>query len=83
MTYQGTVQNGVIQIEGGICLPEGTTVQIEVAQKVSSSGTADQELTAGQKLAELARKYQNLPCELPEDLAKNHDHYLYGLPKRP
>jgi hypothetical protein len=81
MTYQGTVQNGVIQVEGGICLPEGTLVQIEVAQAPIVTEESDQELTAGQKLAALARKYECLPCDLPEDLAKNHDHYLHGLPK--
>jgi hypothetical protein len=37
----------------------------------------------GQKLADLGRWAETQPCDWPEDLAKNHDHYLHGLPKKP
>ncbi len=77
MTYQGVVQNGVILIEGGVRLPEGAEVQIELTEAQSTQSTADNEPTIGQKLAALARKYESLPCDLPEDLAVNHDHYLH------
>jgi hypothetical protein len=33
-------------------------------------------------LVELAEWAETQPCDLPEDLAINHDHYLYGVPKR-
>ena len=33
-------------------------------------------------LLALARKIEQLPCDLPEDLSANHDHYLHGQPKR-
>ncbi|MCI0492845.1 MAG: hypothetical protein L0Z07_07905 [Planctomycetes bacterium] len=82
MTYQGTVQNGVILIDGGVRLPEGAEVRIEIADGVQPRADTSGEPTIGQKLAALARKYENLPCDLPEDLAINHDHYLHGLPKR-
>lgn len=84
MTYQGTVQNGVILVEGGVALPEGVAVRIEVMEGVEGKSPSTQctEPTIGQKLAALARKYESLPCDLPEDLAINHDHYLHGLPKR-
>jgi hypothetical protein len=82
MTYQGTVQNGMIQIDGGVCLPEGAKVQIEFREEPRPWEEPSGKLTIGQKLAALARKFESLPCDLPEDLAENHDHYLYGLPKR-
>ena len=84
MTYHGTVHNGVILVDGGLTIPDGVAVRIEVVDKIEAStplphGT---EPTIGQKLAALARKFESLPCDLPSDLAANHDHYLHGLPKR-
>lgn len=34
------------------------------------------------RLAEISRQFPVNP-ELPTDLAAQHDHYLYGLPKQP
>ncbi|HZZ29468.1 MAG TPA: hypothetical protein VFE46_15830 [Pirellulales bacterium] len=82
MTYKGKVQNGVIQVEGGVRLPEGAEVQIELADGVEPTAEKTGEPTIGQKLAALARKFESLPCDLPDDLAMNHDHYLHGQPKR-
>ena len=82
MSYNGIVQQGVIVLDGGITLPEGAKVQVVVTpETVTGPGDTDG-LTIGQKLAALARKYESEPCDLPEDLAANHDHYLHGLPKR-
>ena len=81
MTYKGTVQNGVVLIDGGVCLPEGAEVQIELTDGAQPTADTSGEPTIWQKLAALARKYESLPCDLPEDLAENHDHYLHGLPK--
>jgi hypothetical protein len=82
MTYKGKVENGVILVEEGVRLPEGAEVQIELADGVQPPNDVSDEPTIGQKLAALARKYESLPCDLPEDLAINHDHYLHGMPKR-
>ena len=82
MTYQGVVQNGVILIDGGVRLPEGAEVQIELAEVQSPQSTSDDVPTIGQKLAALARWAETQDTDLPEDLAVNHDHYLHGLPKR-
>ena len=84
MTYKGTVQNGSILVEGGVTLPDGVEVRIELVDgvKVESPPRECSEPTIGQKLAALARKFESLQCDLPEDLATNHDHYLHGLPKR-
>jgi hypothetical protein len=74
---EGVVQNGVIVPEGGCQLPDGTKVRITSAEVVQPSAR-----TLSEKLRQLAEKYEKLPCDLPEDLAINHDHYIHGTPKR-
>jgi hypothetical protein len=36
---------------------------------------------AASPLAEMLLKYAGVIDDLPADIAKNHDHYLYGTPK--
>jgi hypothetical protein len=83
MTYKGKVQNGVIQVKGDVCLPEGAEVDIELHDFAElTPEEVAKEPTIGQKLAALARWAETQPCDLPSDLAMNHDHYLHGMPKR-
>jgi hypothetical protein len=83
MTYQGTVQNGSVVLHDGASLPDGTLVSVvPVSPPVSETVTADAAPTVWQKLAELGRWAETQPCDLPSDLAANHDHYLHGVPKR-
>lgn len=79
MTFQGTVYNGVIVLADGQTLPEGTIVQ--VAPQPSAS-TPSESKPIGECLAELAEWAETQQCDLPADLASNHDHYLHGLPKK-
>jgi len=65
------VSNGVVVLEEGIALPEGTEVKIETID-VDEPTVSDDSVY---RLAELA-----LPTGVP-DLALNIDHYLYGHPK--
>ncbi|MBI5760600.1 MAG: antitoxin family protein [Planctomycetales bacterium] len=59
-------------------LPTGCELEILVSprQIVETSGS-----TLAQ-LVELADQFPENP-DLPTDLAAQHDHYLYGTPKRP
>ena len=82
MTYRGTVQNGVILVEGNVRLPEGAEVQIELPDGAEPEPASAGEPTIGEKLAALGRWAETQPSDLPEDLAINHDHYLYDVPKR-
>ena len=75
MTYQGRVSNGVVVLENGATLPDGTVVRVEAV--VSPQG-AEAQSSWADELLELAGSAQGLPS----DLARNHDHYLYGTPKR-
>ncbi len=78
MSYFGRVRNGVIVFENGDVLPEGTVVRIEaVALNQQASGPPG--TTLGQRLL----RHAGAAGEgLPSDLARNHDHYLHGQPKR-
>jgi hypothetical protein len=64
----GTVQNGVIVLETNLSLPEGTRVKVL--------------LDDGTTLAQRLQKFKGCAQGLPDDLAENHDHYLYGTPKK-
>ena len=71
MIYQGRVRNGVVVLEEGVKLPDGTVVKVETVNSRESGGGDDRLY----RLGELA-----VPTGIP-DLALNIDHYLYGHPK--
>lgn len=81
MTYSGTVQNGVIVLSAGQILPEGSVVQVAV-QSSPSVAKEDAPESIWMDLARLGQEVDSIELDLPEDLAINHDHYLYGAPKR-
>ena len=69
MTVKGRVQNGVIVLEGDACLPEGADVLVETVE------------SSAQSLFDHLRGVVGEAENLPSDLAAQHDHYLYGVPK--
>ena len=72
MTYRGRVKNGVIVLEPPAVLPEGAEVEISA-------------LAADETIPTLAERYRDIigiVDGLPPDASINHDHYLYGAPKR-
>jgi hypothetical protein len=73
MTYRGRVQGGVVVLDDPAALPEGAEVSVELTQSQKKAAT-----TLGQRLMELSGKAKGLPS----DAALNHDHYLYGTPKK-
>jgi hypothetical protein len=82
MTYRGTVQNGVVVLPSGTTIPDGTVVTVVLPSPTSEGDNGKDTRTIWQKLADLGRQVESEPCDLPSDLAANHDHYLHGLPKR-
>lgn len=72
MNVEGTVVKGVVVVDSGINLPDGTRVELIV--KAQSPTAA----TLGQRLLKLAGIANGLPC----DLAEQHDHYIHGTAKR-
>lgn len=72
MVYHGTVRNGVVVLEGGAALREGTAVKVLTAEE------PDALPTLAERFADVIGKAAGLPT----DMAENHDHYLHGQPKR-
>ena len=72
MSYTGTVENGVVKLPPDVSLPEGSKVRVESLEPEADRRALVEELRV------IAR---SLP-ELPPDWAAQHDHYLYGTPKR-
>ena len=68
MTYLGTVKDGLIELQEGTTLPDGTLVRIEPLEVGSdpADGLGDEAAPSGLN-----------------DLAAHHDHYVYGVPKTP
>jgi hypothetical protein len=69
MTYPGRVKNGVVVLEAGANLPEGTAVRVEPMEE--------------RPLLDLLRAVEQAPPnpQWPPDGAAELDHYLYGMPK--
>lgn len=72
MTYRGRVKNGVIVLDPPATLPEGVEVEVLPAQDDLSGPTW------GDVLKDFIGKAKGLPA----DMARNHDHYIHGAPKR-
>jgi hypothetical protein len=71
MELQGIVHNGVIVPDNGTALPEGTRVQIIVPPD-------EKPRPFGERFAQ----FKGAVPGLPDDLAKQHDYYRLGTPKR-
>jgi hypothetical protein len=74
MTYRGKIVGGVVVLDQEASLPDGTEVTIQPIEKSSAAEPS----TLGQRLMQFAGKAKGLP----DDASRNHDHYLYGTPKR-
>jgi hypothetical protein len=79
MSYTGHVERGVVVLDGAVVLPDGLQVQVEPVQPSRSEPLLDE---AGQTLGQKMLKHAGKAIGLPADLAVNHDHYLYGTPKK-
>jgi hypothetical protein len=71
MQFNGIVQNGVLVLDEGESLPEGTRVTV-VEQLPAVAPTH----------FELFRDIVGQASDLPSDVAQNHTHYIRGGPKQ-
>ncbi len=74
MDIRGRVSQGVVILDDSHVLPDGTVVRVEPLEDAEARPPG---LTLAEKLCRLAGKAKGLP----PDLARNHDHYLHGLPQ--
>jgi hypothetical protein len=70
MVCQGHIENGVIVLDEPLTIPDGVAVRVEFPGR------------KGRTLAERLAPVIGIIDGMPEDAAENHDHYLYGVPKR-
>jgi len=76
MVYRGHVRNGKIEIDEDARLPEGA--EVDVTLRHVGDRRSEPVPTVYEQLEDIIG---TVP-DLPEDLSVNHDHYLYGVPKR-
>ncbi len=78
MTYRGHVKNGVIVLDEPADLAEGTAVVVYPDNGKPEADDGEGIPTLYEQLKNVIGKAKGLP----PDAARNHDHYLYGLPKK-
>lgn len=78
MTLKGTIQSGAVVLDEPVGLPNGTPVRVDV----TPSGPASDEKREIPSLYDRLKDVIGKAEGLPSDLSVNHDHYLYGAPKR-
>ena len=72
MSFEGHVQNGVIVLDDGRQLADGTRVHVIVRDATAAKAT----------LRDRLLKLAGTVDDLPADMARNHDHYIHGGPER-
>ncbi len=85
MTYQGRVENGVVVLGGDAKLAEGTLVSVRPVRRRSQTSPRQRAKPRSRRresLGDALLRFSGCVSGLPSDLARNHDHYLYGLPKK-
>jgi len=75
MVYKGHVKNGAIVLDEPAPFPDGAAVMVQLAIDM---GGGDEGLSFTERYADLIGAAEGLP----EDASENHDHFLYGVPKR-
>ena len=71
MTFRGEIKNGVVVLEEGAPLPDGTIVRVEPVGATS-------DVTVAQRWERVIGMVKGLPL----DLAEHHDRHLHGQPKK-
>jgi hypothetical protein len=78
MVYDGHVEKGLVVVDAGVTLPDGMRVKVEIPPVRGENLPEESVPTLYEQLAPLVGAAKGLP----PDLARNHDHYLHGQPKK-
>jgi hypothetical protein len=79
MVYHGRVAGGVVVLDGGAMLPDGTSVRVEPLAELIDTRCTQSRGGLGNVLDEL--EHETGLMDGPSDWAAEHDHYLYGASK--
>jgi hypothetical protein len=72
----GRVVNGLVVLDQPGRLEEGTEVRVRPVLMASPQRGSES------SLSEMLLSFAGVVEGLPDDMALNHDHYLYGVPKK-
>jgi hypothetical protein len=78
MVYDGHVEKGLVVVDAAVTLPDGMKVKVEIPPVRGENLREASVPTLYEQLAPLVGAAKGLP----PDLARNHDHYLHGQPKK-
>jgi hypothetical protein len=78
MSFTGHVQDGAVVMDEPLPLPNGTAVRVDPLPEPASSAESPKPKTLNERLKEFLAH----SLDLPPDASVQHDHYLYGTPKR-
>jgi len=85
MTVRGKIKNGKVLLDNPNALPEGTEVEVRrikprkgPVKKPKPGKRKARPRTLAERFADVIGKATGLP----PDASINHDHYLYGTPKK-
>jgi hypothetical protein len=80
MTYRGHIKGGMVVLDQPANLPDGTKVEVVQLPAENSEQVPEDVLRLREALLAFAGCIDD--PNLPTDLARNHDHYLHGAPKK-
>jgi hypothetical protein len=78
MSFTGHVQDGAVVMDEPLPLPNGTAVEVNPKPAVPLATAGGKPRTLNERL----KQFIGCIKDGPEDGALQHDHYLYGTPKR-
>lgn len=79
MVYRGRVKNGVVILEDCARLEEGAEVSVRPLRRAARCRKRNK---PPRTLYERLKPFIGKVKGWPSDMSVNHDHYLYGTPKR-
>jgi hypothetical protein len=82
MTVRGKIKNGKVLLDNPKALPDGTEVEVRAVKKPRPRAKPRKPKQPPRSVADRLHSVIGKAKNLPPDMSVNHDHYLYGLPKR-
>ncbi len=86
MIVEGVVRDGKIELPNGPALVDGQHVQVVIELPALQAEAPTSDPSRKPVWERILERTAEIPDEewhkLPTDLAAQHDHYLYGTPKR-
>ena len=76
MPLRGHIKGGAVVLNEPAALPDGTPVEVRTVERPA------EEPAAGATLGEWLMRYAGTVKGFPSDLARNHDHYIHGTPRK-